>query len=297
MRRVWLALLIASLGWGTAGVATRVVLDEGVGPYTVAALRSALAAVVVVVFLVARRSGLPRSPEAWKVGLAMGISNLAIPYVFSTIALQYASAGFLGLTTALIPLFTALLAHLALADERLSTMKVAGLILGFAGVAALLGSGDSGLAGGGKPVVAGFLSLVAVASIAVGGVYAKHHAGAYQPLEVTGVHFVSGSIVIVAAMLIVEGASPGPSGKAWVLLGYMAVFTTFLPFVLYYWMLRSVSATFASIAGYLVPPIAVISGMVFLDERLQPGIVLGGLLILAGVLVTDRAERRGRVRP
>src|SRR3989304_2265136 len=62
MRRVWLALLIASLGWGTAGVATRVVLDEGVGPYTVAALRSALAAVVVVVFLVARRSGVPRAP-------------------------------------------------------------------------------------------------------------------------------------------------------------------------------------------------------------------------------------------
>src|SRR3989304_3267520 len=151
MRRVWLALLIASLGGGTAGVATRVVLDEGVGPYTVAALRSALAAVVVVVFLVARRSGLPRSPEAWKVGLAMGISKLALP-------------------------------HPAPPEERLSTMKGAGLILGFAGVAALLGSGDSGLAGGGKPVVAGFLSLVAVASIAVGGVYAKHHAGAYQPL-------------------------------------------------------------------------------------------------------------------
>ena len=78
----------------------------------------------------------------------MGVSNLAVPYILSTIALQYASAGFIGLTTALIPLFTALLAHFALENERLSPMKVGGLVLGFAGVGALLGSGESGLVSG-----------------------------------------------------------------------------------------------------------------------------------------------------
>ncbi len=327
MRRVWLALSIASLGWGTAGVLTRVVLNEGVEPYASAALRSSLAAVVVLIFLFARRvqinrrprirflpagrrkpdhprdlltrtrsRGVPRSPEAWKVGLVMGVSNLAVPYVLSTIALQYASAGFIGLTTALIPLFTALLAHFALENERLSPMKVGGLVLGFAGVGALLGSGESGLVSGGRPLVAGVLALISVASIAAGGVYAKHHSGAYEPLDVTGVHFVSGSIVIVIATLIAEGLPPAPSGLAWALLVTMAIFTTFVPFALYYWMLRSVSATFTSIAGYLVPPIAVIAGIVFLDERLQSGIVLGGLLIFAGVLVTDRSERMIRPR-
>lgn len=296
MRRLWLALVIASLGWGTAGVLTRVVLDEGVGPYTSAALRSSLAAVVVLIFLFSRHRGFPRSREAWKVGLVMGVSNLAVPYILSTIALQYASAGFIGLTTALIPLFTALLAHFALQNEPLSSMKVAGLVLGLAGVGALLGSGESGLVSGGRPVIAGVLALISVVSIAAGGIYAKYHSGTYEPLDVTGVHFVSGSVVILVATFVAEGTPPNPSGLAWTLMVVMAIFTTFVPFVLYYWMLRSVSATFTSIAGYLVSPIAVIAGIVFLDERLQSGIVLGGLLIFAGVLLTDRSERRLRAR-
>lgn len=296
MRRVWAAMIVASLGWGLAGVATRATLDEGVEPFALATFRSGFAVVAVIAFLAIRRAGVPRSPAAWRVGLMMGVTNLAIPYLLSNVALQYASAGFLGLTTALIPLFTAIVAHIALAGERLDGLKVAGLVVGFAGVAVLFSSGDSGLEEGGRPLVAGVLALISVLSIAVGGVYAKRHAGGYGPLEVTGVHFVTGVIVIVVAMFVGEGAPGAMTGKAWLLLATMGVLCTFVPFVLYYWMLRSVSATFASIAGYLVPPIAVAAGITFLGEHLQPGIVAGGLLILAGVLISDRAERRVRRR-
>lgn len=296
MRRVWLALIVSSLGWGTAGVATRAVLDDGVGPLALATYRSLIAAAVVVVFLVVSRAGFPRSKTAWKVGLLMAVTNLAVPYILSNIALQHASAGFLGLTTALIPLLTAIVAHFALADERLDALKVLGLVVGLGGVAVLLTSGDSGLVGGGRPVLAGVLALVSVLSISVGGVYAKHHSGGYGSLEVTGVHFVVGTILIAIATLIGEGVPPAVSGHSWLLLGYMGVFATVVPFILYYWMLRSVSATFASIAGYLIPPIAVVAGMVFLDERLQRGLVVGGALILLGVVITDRAERRVKAR-
>lgn len=294
MRRVWLALVVSSLGWGTAGVATRAVLDDGVEPLALATYRSLIAVAVVGAFLLARNEGVPRSAIAWKVGLVMAVTNLAIPSILLNIALQHASAGFLGLTTALIPLLTAIVAHFALRNERLDAVKVVGLGVGLSGVAVLLTSGDSGLAGGGRPVFAGALALVAVLSIALGGVYAKHHAGGYGSLEVTGVHFVAGTIMIAIATLVGEGVPGGVSGGSWLLLAYLGGFSTFLPFVLYYWMLRSVSATFASIAGYLIPPIAVVAGMVFLDERLQRGIVIGGALILLGVLITDRAERRVR---
>ena len=72
----------------------------------------------------------------------------------------------------------------------------------------------------------------------------------------------------------------------------MALASTFLPFMLFYWMLRHVSATYASMVGYVVPVIAVTAGVLFLDERVEPGIVLGGLLILIGVVITDRVEAR-----
>ena len=82
------------------------------------------------------------------------------------------------------------------------------------------------------------------------------------------------------------------TGRAWVLLGYMAVFSSFVPMMLYYWLLRRVTATYASLAGYVIPIIAIVAGIVFLGEQLQAGIALGGLLILIGVIVTDRSERR-----
>jgi drug/metabolite transporter (DMT)-like permease len=176
----------------------------------------------------------------------------------------------------------------------MTLVRSMGLILGLAGVAVLLTSGDSGLTEGGRPMLAGVYALIAVLSIAAGGVYAKQYAGQYRPTEVVGIHFVSGSIVIATTTLIIEGAPAGLTGNAWALIVYMALGSTVLPFILYYWMIRTVSATFASMAGYLVTLIAVIAGMVFLDERLQPGILIGGVLILVGVVIGERAERAAR---
>jgi drug/metabolite transporter (DMT)-like permease len=291
MRRVWIAMMLASVGWGTGGVATRVALAEGASPYSIAVYRGGIAAAAVIVFIAVRRRGVPRTAAAWKVGVAMGASNLALPFILTNIALQYASAGFVGLMTALIPITTAVTAHFMLADEPLVTARLVGLVVALSGVVVLLGSGDSGLAEGGRPVFAGSLALAAVVSISWGGVYAKRYAGRYRALDVSGVQFLSGSLMIVAAMLVAEGVPGGETALTWGMLTYLGVVATFMPFVLFYWMLRRVSATYASLVGYLVPSMAVVSGIVFLDERLQAGMVAGGLLIFVGVVLTDRSYR------
>jgi len=291
MRAVWLSITVAALGWGTSGVATRAALGEGANPYEIATYRSLIGTVAVVGFLVVRRMGFPRGAIAWKTGVVMGVSNLAMPFIFSNIALQYASAGFIGLMMALIPLMTAVLAHFMIPAERLTIVKTMGLSVALAGVAVLLLSGDSGLAEGGRPVLAGLLGLVSALAIAYGGTYAKIHAGSYEPLQVTGIHFTSGALIIAAAALIAEGAPGGQTAEGWTLVAYMGLASTFLPFVLFYRLLRKVSATYASMVGYVVPLVAVIAGVVLLDERLQPGIIIGGLLIFAGVVLTHRAEQ------
>lgn len=296
MHRVWLAIVVASIGWGTSGVATRFALAEGVTPYRLASYRSVLAVVAVVVFLFLLRRGVPRSAVAWRVGVVMGVSNLAMPFIFFTVALQYAGAGFLGLMTALIPLITAAVAHFTPLEERITVAKSAGLLVGLAGVGVLLLSGDTGLAEGGRPVLAGVLGLAAVVAISIGTLYAKHHAGGYETLDVTGIHFASGTVLIAVATLLVEGGPSAETGQAWLLLAYMALASTFLPMVLYYWLLQRVSATYAALAGYVIPIIAVVAGVLLLDEQLQSGIILGGVLILAGVIVTDRAERSAQPR-
>ncbi len=284
-------MLLAAFGWGSGGVATRMALGDGATPYEIALARGLLAAIAVVAYLAVRRR--LRRPDGivLRVGVVMAFTNLSIPFVLSNVALQYASAGFVALPAALIPLMTAALAHFFLPGERLNAGKVVGLVIALAGVAVLLLSGDSGLSSGGRPLLAGALGLASGITIAAGSIYAKQHAGSYSTMDVAGIQFTFGALgVAAAALLLGDGLGAGPVA-AWPEMVYLAAATTFLPFTLYYWLIRHVTATYASVIGYVVPVFAVAAGVVVLDERIQPGILIGGLLILIGVLITDRIER------
>lgn len=294
-RTAWIAFVVAAVGWGTGGVAVRAAFDEGVGPWTTVALRVALAAVLVFGLLAAR--GLRRPDRlTMKIGTVLAVTNILIPYVLFTFAYEEASAGFVGLFAALIPLATAVYAHFMLSDERLNVGKMAGLAIGFAGVAALLISGDSGLGADGRPLVAALLALVSVAAIGYAGAYAKRYAGRYDPLEITGLQFVLSTVVLIPAMLWFEGLPGSLTISGWLLVVYMAVASTFLPFFLFYRLVESAPITTVSLVGYLVPLVSLVAGVAFLGERIEPGIAIGGALILTGMVITDRAGRGAALR-
>jgi drug/metabolite transporter (DMT)-like permease len=289
-RSGWIALVVAAIGWGTGGVAVRAALGEDVGPWTIVALRVGLAAVLVIGLLAAQ--GLRRPDRiTMKVGLVMAVTNLLIPYVLFTFAYDEASAGFVGLFAALIPLATAVYADFMLANERLNRGKVIGLIIGFAGVGALLFSGDSGLGADGRPLVAAALALVSVVAIGYAGAYAKRYAGRYDTMEMIGIQFGASAVLLVPAMLLLEGVPTSITVPGWTLIVYMAVASTFLPFYLYYRLLRTTPATTVALVGYLVPLVALVGGVLLLGEHIESGILIGGALILTGMVITDRAGR------
>jgi drug/metabolite transporter (DMT)-like permease len=295
--RIWIVVLIAAFGWGTGGVLTRVAFEEGLGPFAVVAISSAIAAVAVVLYAVVVRHGFTVGPLGWRVGAVMSVLSVTIPFLSRNLALENASAGFVGLASALVPLATALSAHVLLDDERLERATMGGFLVALAGVGVLVFSGDTGIGEGGRPLVAGFFALLGVVSVAVGSVYAKRHAGHYSPLAVAGVQFVFGAVITTILMLAVEGVPDAPTARGWWSLLYVAVLATFVPVVLYYWLIRHVTVTYSSIIGYVIPLIAVVVGVVVLDEELQAGIVIGGILILAGVVLTDRARIRRMAAP
>ena len=292
MQRIWGAALLASIGWGTGTVITRIAIRDGASPYEIALVRGMLAGIAVIAFLALRRGLRKPGPAAATVGMVMAVTNMAIPFVLTSVAVQYASAGFVSLPTALIPLTTAALAHVFLPDEPMTLVKAAGLALSLTGVAVLVLAGDSGLAEGGRPLLAGALGLITVASISAGSIVSKHYAGKYGLLEVSGIQFTLGAVLIAGASWLFDGSVGVGPVAAWPELAYLAVMATFVPFLMYYWLIRRVTATYAAAVGYVVPLIAVIVGVIVLDEQVQPGIAIGGVLIMAGVILTDRLERR-----
>jgi drug/metabolite transporter (DMT)-like permease len=289
--RIWVAIVVASLGWGTSGIATRAALREGLGPYTIIGLRVLIATAALFTFRALRRQPWP-GRDLWRLGAVLGVTNITAPYILFTLAVQHVSAGYLGLLIANIPLATAVWAHFFLPDERLNRRRALGLSLAVAGVAVLIATGESGLGDAGRPGLAMPLALGGVIVAAFGGVHARRYAPDHDVLDLAGPQFALGAAVLVTTMLAVEGLPTGISAAGWGLITYMALAGTFLPFLLFFWMLQRVGATTASLPSYVIPVIALAGGALLLDEQVTVIVGLGGALILAGVVFTESAEAK-----
>ncbi|MDH3607229.1 MAG: DMT family transporter [Acidimicrobiia bacterium] len=290
--KIWLAFGVAAFGWGTAGVGVRAAFDEGLDPLALVALRSIIAAIAIFAYLVFVRGSVPRSREEWKMGTVMSLFNLTIPFILFTIAIENVSAGFMGLLPALIPLTTAVFAHFLIPEEPLHTGKVVGLVVAFAGVGFLSLTGDSGLEEGGRPELALLLGGAGVVFIGIANIYAKKRAAGYDPVEVTGMQFAIGALIMIVVTAVWEGYPTDVTAIGWLLVMYLAIIGSVVPFLAYYWVLKHVTVTRAQAIAYLVPLVALSSGIVVLDEKLEIGIAVGGVLILLGVLLTGAAEKR-----
>ncbi|MFH1330882.1 MAG: DMT family transporter [Actinomycetota bacterium] len=287
--RIWMAIVVSSFGWGTAGIATRAALREGVGPYTIIGMRILIAAAAVFAYRLLRHRALP-DRRLWLLGGVIGLTNITAPYILFTLAVQHASAGFLGLLITNIPLATAAWAHFLLPDEKMNRHKAFGLSLAVAGVTLLLATGDSGLGDAGRAGLSAALALGGVVVASFGGVHARRHAPGHDILDLAGPQFALGAVVLVSTMLAVEGLPAQVSAAGWGLVVYMAFAGTFMPFLLFFWMLQRVSATTASLPSYLIPVIALTGGAWLLGEQVTPFMAAGGALILAGVVFTEQAE-------
>src|SRR5258707_5023252 len=153
----WALLLLLALLWGGSFFFGKVAL--AVFPaLTLVALRTGLAALVLIAFLAARGIALPLSPALWRRFLVMGLLNNALPFALINWGQTQIDSGLAAILNATTPLFTVLLAHLVTADERLTRNRVAGVVLGFAGVVVMIGPAalrGLGLAGLGKLAVVG----------------------------------------------------------------------------------------------------------------------------------------------
>lgn len=290
--RIWGAIVLASIGFGTTGVATRAALNAGVPPMALAAIRALFAMSVLYGWFIIMKKPVNRDRHNLTTGLVAGLFQLSLPFILFSLAYQYASAGFVGIIVALMPLIVALMAHFALPDEPLTRAKVIGLAVAFSGVALLLLSGDSGLGSGGQPLVAALLTLGAVVSMSIATIFTRGRAGTFEPLQLTLMQFTVGTIVVGAVMILFEGFPSGLSAWAWTLLVYLTAVGGLMPTFMFFWLLGNVSSTRAVLVGYITPLVSLVFGVLLLDEIIQLGIVIGGLTILIGVLLTDREERR-----
>ena len=287
--RVLLAVLAASLGWGLAGVGTRAAYEAGATTLTVLAIRTAIATAALVAFVFATR--VRPSALAWRHGAAIGVLRIGVAPLLFMASLNYISAGIEGVVITLVPATTAIMAAI-LIDERVSRRQVLGLLIGLAGTALIAASGESGLGDEGD-VVTGF--LLAGAGVIVGsftGVLQRKYAPRHDTADLALPMFLAGLAVSTTVGLVIGFDDVGSyDTNLWVLLIVLAFGSTLLPFGATLYASKLASATVVSVTAYLAPLVAVVGGVLLLDEQLTPVILGGSALALVGVALVGGPRR------
>ena len=298
----WAILLLLSVLWGGSFLFIEIAV-ETVPPLTLVLIRVAVAAAALWLFLLARRQRLPVPPGAVLAFVILALLNNVLPFVLFAWAQKSITAGLGSILNAMTPIWGVLVAHAFTHDERMSPAKVAGVLLGFGGVAVLIGADLLGEIG--KQVWAQLACLAGTLSYALAGVYGRRfRAMGIAPVAVATGQLTAASFIMLPLVLLFEPVwhTAAPTAEAWAALIALALVCTSLAYILYFQLLASAGATNSLLVTFLIPISAILLGTVFLGEVLEPRHLVGMALIGAGLAAIDgrllrRRSKRSSLAP
>lgn len=294
--KIWVALSLVYVIWGSTYLAIRVVVQT-LPPFLTAGLRVVIAGAVMYAWLRARGHAAPTWKQ-WRAASIVGVALLLGGNGLVVWSEQTIPSGLAALLVSVSPLWMAIFAWMRPGGRRPSSLGIAGLLLGFSGIVLLLGPDVFHL---GVGLSAGLVALlIAPISWAAGSVYSKRAPLPPSPFMATAVEMMSGGIALL--LVSVLAGEPGRfdpaagSLQSWLALSYLAVFGSLVGFTAYIWVLHHAPLTLVGTYAYVNPVVAVILGAVILKEPLTQRTLLAGAIIVASVAIITAASSRDASR-
>lgn len=281
----WVFLLLLGLIWGGSFFFSRVAVEH-VPPLTLVLLRVSLAAAALHIHLRARDDLYRVLLRRWRAFILLGTINNVIPFTLIFLGQTEIGAGLAATLNATTPLFTVIIANRLTADEKLTIPKIIGCLLGLAGTFVLIG--PTAITGLGAPVWAQLAVVGAAISYGFAAIYGKKFSD-LQPTVTAAGQLTASSLVMLPLVLFIDHPwnLPIPPPDIIVAILLLAVVSTSLGYILYFRIIRDAGATNGSIVTLLVPPSAILLGVIFLGEQLSLEAFLGLLLIASGLVTID----------
>jgi len=286
---VAVALATVFLVWGSTYLAMRIT-DRSMPPFLMSSARFLLAGALLYALT---RNGRRPTAREWATSAAVGTALLAIGNAGVAWAETRLASGLAALIVASIPLYVAVLDRVVF-GRRLSSLAIAGLIVGFGGVALLVRPGGGGHA---------FPALVLLATTsawAAGSLYARGARLPENPLRAASMQMLAASVVAGATGLI-RGEAADVHASAFGLepllaFGYLVAFGSIAAYSAYAWLLKNVRISIVSTYAFVNPVVAVALGAAFLGEKITTTtLIAGGAVVVAVVLIVSAKAPRPRV--
>jgi len=278
-RLVWLILCGI---WGSTWLFIKLGLAV-LPPLTFAGIRFVIACAILFTIIFIRRIQLPQSRSQWLLLAITGFMSFSLNYGLLFWGEQYISSGLAALLQATIPAFGLVIAHFYLPTERMTPIRIVGVLLGVCGVGTVF-SNQLGVAG--PKALAGCVALVLSSLfVAYSNVLVKARGQRLDPAILAAGQMFFGLIPLLLIGIPVEG---NPLQFHWttmalIALFYLAVVGSVVAFLLYYWLVHNMDVTKTMLIALVTPVVAVVLGMIVLDEELGWRTIVGGGMIMLGI--------------
>jgi len=283
----WALLAVLSLVWGGSFLFIGVAVRE-LPPLTIVAIRVVTAATALLLALRLIGENLPRTRAAWAAFLGMSILNNVIPFTLIVWGQSHIASGLASILNATTPLFTVIVAHYLTLDERLTGQKLAGVLVGFVGVAVMIGA--AAMTSLDTSILAQIAILGAALSYGFSGVFGRRFKTMGIPPLATaaGQVTVSSALLLPAALIVDQPWTLAmPSTGAILSLAALGLVSTAFAYLIFFRLLARAGATNVGLVTFLIPVSAILLGVMILGETLALRHVVGMALIGAGLILID----------
>ncbi len=283
----WGAFWLLGLVWGSSFLWIKIAVTY-MGPLAVAAARLLLGLGGLLVVAAVQKQRFPRDHRALLAYLVLGVLQSAVPFALIAWGETKIESGLAAILNGTMPLFTILIAHLWLHDEKITPARLAGLVVGFTGVV-VLGSRDVTTEGLRATAWGQAALLAATLSYAVAATFSRRHLRREPPLVQATMVVLIGDLVLWSAVGVAERPVHFPPLPiVWIALLWLGLLGSCLAYLLYFYLISAWGATRASLVTYVFPVVGLILGIMFLGERVDWHLALGSLLVVAGIVVVGR---------
>jgi len=280
----WFVFIFLGAIWSSSFMWIKIAVQE-VGPITLVAFRVLFGLLFGLVVIFIQRVEWPRTFKAWGPLLLVGLTNVAIPFFlisWGELSIDSATASILDAT---VPLFTIVIAHYLLRDDKMTVPKVLGLLIGFAGIIVLM-SKDIGASS--SSMLGQIAVIIASAFYAGSAVYVRKTTEETPGILRSAIPLISASATMWLGTFLFESPVKIPQlGVTWVALLFLGVIGSGLAFVLVYYLIHEIGPTRTTMVTYLFPLGGVTLGVTFLHEQLTWQLITGAVLIIASLAVAN----------
>ncbi|MCE3283165.1 MAG: EamA family transporter [Chitinophagaceae bacterium] len=291
LKRAYIALALVSFFWGTTYLAARISAGDIPGLY-VAGIRQFVAGLILVLWFKSRGAKWPGLRSLKHIAL-QGFFLLCIANGLLTWAMEYITSGLGAIIAGLVPLFIAIFSIILLRHAKFTRFMIAGLVIGFAGIATIFYEYIEQLFDPGFAFGTG-LALVATISWSFGTVYTSRKKNTIPILFAVGLQMlIAGVIILVVCFTFGKYTDlSNASADALISLLYLVIFGSLLAYSAYVFAISKLPPTQVSVYAYINPIVAVVCGWLVLNEKMNVSVLTGTLITIAGVYMVNREFKK-----